>query len=130
MPKTRSKVTTIYTSLSGDEQMTFDAVARSKGLSRSELAREAIRYFLQRQDQLDNEVRDSKIDQRLKKMEDRLAGLMARTAIDVGVMYTLMWRNLPGNREEQLTSAYTQAVNRLKKKMSDADAQVKEELMK
>lgn len=122
MPKTRKQVTTIYTSLTAEDSHQFDAIVRMKGLTRTEVAREALRYYIAHQEELEEEQRDSKLERRLKKIEDRLAGIMARVGIDVGVIYTLMWRNMPPDRrEDQLKSAYTQAVDRLKKKAPGLD---------
>jgi hypothetical protein len=62
-------------------------------------------------------------------MEDRMAALQARTAIDVGMIYHLLYKNMdPKTRDADIAWAYNGAVARLKKKLEGQAADVKESM--
>jgi len=109
----------------------FDSLCQVKGKKRSELAREAVGWYLDNQDKLGADSRESILEKRMRKMEERLASLMARTAIDVGTMLSLMYRTIDQNmtdkeRDETFVWAYNTAVARLKKKLEGQAADVQE----
>lgn len=105
--------------LAPSDWMQFDLACRTNGKTRGEMARLAIQHYLANQNNPVIEAKESALEQRLKKMEDRLAGLMAksvydsnkrldslterlsklvaRTALDTGCTFMLMFRLL--NRE-------------------------------
>lgn len=113
--------------LAEPERKKLDTVSRTTGQSKSEIAREAIRFYLDNYERLQSAEKETPIERRLKKMEDRLAALMARTAIDVGTVYTLLWHRSDGeDRKDLFAACYTQAVDRLKKKLTGVDAEVKD----
>jgi len=109
----------------------FDSLCQVKGKKRSELAREAVGWYLDNQDKLAADSRETLLEKRMKRMEDRLASLMARTAIDVGTILCLMYRTIDQNmsdkeRDETFLWAYNTAVGRLKKKLEGQAADVQE----
>lgn len=113
--------------LAEPERKKLDHLHRTTGKTKSEIAREAIRFYLDNYERLQTAEKESPLERRLKKMEDRLAALMARTAIDVGTVYTLLWHRSDGeDRKELFSACYTQAIDRLKKKLTGLDAEVKD----
>lgn len=128
MPKPKRKhPKTVYSSLSPEDFSKFSEMADQKQITQAELFREAIMFYIEHQDRLQSEEKDSKLESRLRKMEERLAGLLARTAIDVGVVYNMVWRNMPeAEREKTFKSAYRQAVERIKQKLTDDDKAVRD----
>lgn len=83
-------------------------------------------FYLSYQEKLQSEEKDGRLEKRLRKMEDRLAGLLARTAIDVGVVYNMIWQNMPEERREKaFKTAYKQSVQRIKQKFSAEEDDVK-----
>jgi hypothetical protein len=106
--------------------------AQECGISKktiAELAREAICFYLDHKDQSKNLEKDSFLEQRMKKMENRMAGLQARIAIDVGMIYHLLYRNMdPAKRDADIAWAYNGAVARLKKKLEGQASEVKESI--
>ncbi len=112
--------------LLAEDHEKFGSLCRLKGKKRSELAREAVVWYLENQEHLMQEKRESFLEKRMKKMEDRLAGLQARTAIDVGMIYMLLYRNMDtSKRDDAIAWAYNSAVKRLKKKLEGEAADVK-----
>jgi uncharacterized protein (UPF0335 family) len=113
--------------LAEPERKKLDELHRVTGKTKSEIARDAIRFYLDNYERLNTEQKEAPIERRLRKMEDRLAALMARTAIDVGTVYTLLWhRSDADDRKDLFGACYTQAVDRLKKKLTGLDAEVKD----
>ena len=105
----------------------LDEAAKVAKKSRADFARQALLWYLNNLDNLKAEERESPLERRIKKMEDRLAALMARTAIDVGTIFALLWRRTDQqDRKEVFNTCYMQAVKRLKKKLTGTDAEVKE----
>jgi len=113
--------------LTADDRSQLDTLAKSNKKTRAQVAREAIRWYLDHQEKLTNDSRESMLEKRMKRMEDRLAALMARTAIDIGMVYHLMYRHMDNkSRDDVLSWAYDSAVKRLRKKLAGQDAAIKE----
>lgn len=126
MPKKRTYLG-LNVGLAEADRKRLDDLARVTGKTKTELGREAIQFYLDNYDRLQAEDRETPLERRLKKMEDRLAALMARTAIDVGTVYSLLWhRSDKEDRKDLFNACYTQAIDRLKKKLTGLDAEVKD----
>jgi hypothetical protein len=126
MPKTK-QTPKIETRLSIESYRRFDELSRARGKTRTEVAREALLLFLDHEDKLREDSRESVLEKRMRKMEDRMASLMVRTAIDVGMVFNLMYRNMdPENRADAIAWAYNGAVERLKKKLEGQAAELKD----
>lgn len=114
----------ITTRLVTEDNTRFMRAVMSSRSTVSQLARDAIRYYL---DQIDAGLlaeRENKLELRIKKMEDRLAGLLARANIDVGVIINLMYARMNSQtREEEIKTAHNKSALRLRRK-----AQVIEDL--
>ena len=96
----------------------FGELCRAKGKKRTELAREAIVWYLDNQEKINADNRETAVEKRIRKMEERLAALQARTAIDVGMIYHLIYMNMnKQTRDEDIAWAYHSSVERLKKKL-------------
>jgi translation elongation factor EF-4 len=81
-------------------------------------------------ERLSSDQREGLLEKRLKKMENRLAALQARTAIDIGMVYHLIWRNMDkATRDDALAWAYNSTIARLKRKLPGKDAEIKEMVM-
>lgn len=129
MPTT-NRTTQVQTRLHRDDIERFRQIAATKATTNADLLREAVRFYLDNYEQSKGNERDSKLEIRLKKMEDRIAGLMARLSIDVGVIYDLIWRNLDAEDKDKVWGdAYKQSVKRLQKKIRGVEAEVRD-LMK
>lgn len=108
----------ITTRLAPDDHSRFLRVLSVQQMTYSQLARDAICFYL---DALEADAinrRDSKVEARIKKMEDRLAGLVARANIDIGVVINLMYARMNSQtREEEITVAHQKSAQRLRKKL-------------
>jgi len=135
--------------LAPSDWIEFELACRVNGKNRPEMARIAIQWFLKNQERIDEEQKESIIEQRLKKTEDRIAAmiakssidhdkrleamtnrfakLMSRTAIDVGstfmVLYSLLDKDM---RAERAAWANKSSVDRLKKKLGGPEGDLKD----
>jgi len=79
---------------------------------------EGAQWYLANQDKLAADSRGTLLEKRMGRMEDRMASLLARIGIDVGIGFHLMFRNMdPKTRQDALAWAYNSSVERLKKKL-------------
>ena len=118
---------TVYGRLVRSDEARLQDAAKRKGIKPSAYVREALLAYLDAEDREAADERESKLEKRLKKMEDRLAGLMARAAIDTGMIFQIVQANMnPETKEEDLLWAHSLAVKRLKKKLAGQAAEIKE----
>lgn len=127
MPKTRSQMC-VTTRLEQADLVKLNSLAGQKNVSQSQLIREAILAYLDNQQQGIDEPQEKLLEQRLRKMEDRLAAMMMRSNIDVGVIYNAIYFNMGANAEKAFPAFYSQAVKRLQAKRTNG--QDKEAMMK
>lgn len=116
---------TVSTKLSEADFVRFEQLCRLDGKTKTELLREAIRSYLKdRENEVVNE-RESNLELRMKKMEDRLAKLVVKVGLDVGTMHQLFWsRSDRETRAELFAECYMSAVRRMKKKLSEEEVEV------
>ncbi|HEY9753749.1 MAG TPA: hypothetical protein V6C97_01165 [Oculatellaceae cyanobacterium] len=135
--------------LAATDWIQFDLACRLNGKSRTEMARYAIQSYLENQNNPAVEAKESALEQRLKKIEDRLAGIMAksafennkrldaltnrlaklnaRTALDTGCTFMLIFRLLNKETREQVVKwAATSAYERLEQKLKYPETNMQE----
>lgn len=117
MPKTTRPPIINFRLTLGDTQR-IDAVCRLEGKNRPEIVRRAVTDYLDRLGKEQADARETKLEHRLKKMEDRIAGLLARANIDIGVILDIIYRNMPETkRDDVLKTAHKKSVSRLRRKL-------------
>lgn len=128
MPKiAKERYASVYASLVKTDEARMKDAAKKRGITSSEFVREAILLHLDAGDREAADERETLLERRLKKMEDRLAALMARAAIDTGMIFQILQANMnPETKDEDLLWAHSLAVKRLKKKLQGQAAEVKE----
>jgi predicted DNA-binding protein len=128
MPKKRESQP-LQVWLASEDRFRLEELAKRTGRTKSELARRGIQLLLESEADKENQERDSEIAKALKRMEDRIASLIARTAIDVGTIYQVLWhRSDPAKRQNLFVSARTQAINRLRQKLVGEEVEIKRKL--
>jgi uncharacterized protein YaaN involved in tellurite resistance len=96
----------------------------------ADVARSAILYYLEHYEAEKLDERESKLERRMKAMEDRLAGLhmktakelammQMRTSIDVGLIYEAVFYNFGAEAEKAFKAFHKHTINRLKWKRDD-----------
>jgi hypothetical protein len=114
MPIT-SKSPTVQTRLSNDDHQRFKDLAKVEGLSQADLARKALRWYMENHEQLKSEERDSELVKTIDKMTNRICGMLARQGAEIGTLYELTWQSCP---EETFIAALNKTKERLRKRMT------------
>lgn len=107
----------ITTRLADEDYNRFLQAVIANKTTVSQLARDAMCFYLDHLDSDRKKEYDSQLETRIKKMEDRLAGLLARANIDVGVIINLMYARMNvQTREEEIKAAHAKSAQRLRRK--------------
>lgn len=128
MPKRAPRTPTLIFRLHPEDQTRLDELCKIEGKKRPELVREAVTWYLDNKDRLAEDMRHSKLEKRLKRMEDRLSGLLAKANLDLGTLVQIMYIKMSGTQQEKgdvFKKARGLAVKRLKQKLQE-DAELQE----
>lgn len=117
----------IDTYLSGMDHVKFMAVCKQKRKTKSELAREAIRWYLEHHEQIAEQSHETEVaqamrytaDQTVKAINggvDRICKMLARQGRAIGTLYELSWMSLPD--EESARNAFQAALTKAKQRMA------------
>lgn len=119
----------ITTRLAEKDQARFLEMCKLEGKTQTELARQAILEMLDRQEQgMAAEIKD-KLADRLKKMVDRMAALLARNNLDIGIIYQILWlRSDPEKRDKLWEVARKYAAARSSRALEQGDKELKEQI--
>jgi hypothetical protein len=119
----------LYVGLVDKDQKRLDVLAKKDGKTKTELAREALLWYLERRENEQNLERDSAYARSINEMTNRLCGMLARQGTALGVLYEVTWRSLP---DEQSKMAFEGIVNEVKgkqRKRLDQDEKILVEKM-
>ncbi len=122
-PKKRRKQTPpIEVRLVPDDLARFDQICRVSNRKRPQVAREAILWYMEQQDKIIQDSRESKVEARIRKMENRMAALISRGNIDTGVLLEIIYSNMPvEDKEAVLKKCHKRAAMRLKGKIAEVE---------
>jgi hypothetical protein len=111
----------LYVGLTQKDQARLEALAKIDGKTKTELAREAMTWYLDHRENEQNADRDSVYAKALKEMTNRICGMRARQGAEVGVLYEVTWRNFEANNDaESFISAANYVKSKMRKRL-DAD---------
>jgi len=119
------------------------AQARVQGLTQTEVARKAIRWYLDNVDNIANEARDSAIAQSIRYATDqivrairhgvdRICKMLARQGTAIGTLYELTWLSLPDDDDARAVfdSALNAARHKMRKHVQKDEAEIADEMKK
>ena len=114
----RRRTPTIATKLSAFDHMKFDAFCRMEGKTKTEVARDAILHFMNyRESEIRNE-HQSALEQRVHKMENRLAGILVKLGVCLFGLEHLLWtRTDPEERLKLFSDCYVSGVKKMRSKL-------------
>ncbi len=115
-PKKREIKPTVETKLTREDFKRVEELAREDGVSKSELVRQALLWYLEHRAELKNEPRDSKIVGAIEAMTNRVCAMLARQGRQVGTMLELTYSGMSGTAEGR--AAYEAALTTAKQKMA------------
>jgi hypothetical protein len=90
--------------------------------TRPEVTRDAMLWYLDNREKLAEDMRQSKLEKRIKHMEDRLASLLSKANLDLGTLVQIMFNKMGGTEAEKTEAfkkARRQSVKRLRTKLQD-----------
>ena len=108
-PKVR-RTPTIETKLLPQDHMRFERICRLDGKTKSEVIRDAVRFYIDARENNLLQDRDVKLEKQIKRGFDRLAAMQARANIDIGVIYNFAWNNLPTAKREEIMKRLVQTL--------------------
>lgn len=120
--KRRKQTSPIEVRLTPDDLAAFDKICRVSNRKRPQVAREAILWYMEQQDKIVQDSRESKLEARMRKMENRMAALISRGNIDTGVILEIIYSNMPvEDKEAVLKKCHKRAAMRLKGKIAEVE---------
>lgn len=129
-PKTDFK-SKIETYLSANDLDRFVSVCRQRKASRATIAREAIRWYLEYQEQGKVSKNESELSKNIKNMTDRICGMLARQGAQTGTLYELAWQNHVENKmQDRFVAASNLVKGKMRKRLEDDEKTIAERMNK
>ena len=134
MPRTKT-YTALSVALSSDDQRRLAEMAKELSAkeprTKSDLAREAIRWYLDHYEKIKEDKQQSEITQALNAMTNRICGMLARQGAEIGTLYELAWLNHKDNKiEERFTAAANTVKANMRKRLTDDERRIAESMKK
>jgi len=114
--KKREVKPTVETKLSREDFKRVDELAKEDEVSKSELVRQAILWYLANREELKNEPRDSMITGSIEAMTNRVCAMLARQGRLIGTLFELTYSNMAETKEGK--AAFDAALTSAKQKMA------------
>lgn len=116
----------VETRLTTPDIKRLDEAAKTAGKTRSDFARQALLWYLDNQEKLEHDKRETEVAQAMRYATDqhvkainsgveRVCRMLARQGAAVGTLYELSWMALPD--DENARMAFEAAANTAKQKM-------------
>lgn len=117
----------VETRLAPQDFIEFDQICRVDGKTRSEMVRKAIQYYIANHEKLRKEPEESELEKRLRKMEDRIAGILVKLGIGVFKLDHLFWlRSDKEIRRELFKDCYVAGVRRMREKLNKDEEELRQ----
>jgi hypothetical protein len=134
MPKPR-KYTPLNVNLSTDDHHRLAEMAKELSTdqerTKTEVAREAIRWYLDHYEKIKEDKRQSEITQALNAMTNRICGMLARQGAEIGTLYELAWQNHVDNKiEPRFTAAANTVKTNMRKRLTEDERRIAESMKK
>lgn len=123
-------------SLSDEDMVNLAKLSNALGKRKAEVARDAIRWYIEEHQKITNKEREDRIVQAIFKSTDRIiaviqkcteriAALQVRAIIDHNITLMFNYRLLPGNQADTImASMYRMAISRLTRKLPPEELRI------
>lgn len=119
----------LYVGLTQKDQGRLEALARIDGKTKTELAREAMTWYLEYRENEKNVERDSVYARSIKEMTNRICGMLARQGTAIGVLYELTWQSLQDEKSRRYFEEIVEKVkSRNRKRLDDDERRLAEKM--
>jgi len=114
----RKRTPTIATKLAAADFNKFEQLCRVEGKTKTEVAREAILYYMGAKEAEAINERESELEQRFHKMENRLAGLLVKLGVGIYGLEHLFWTRTDDEvRKKLFHECYVSGVRKMHDKL-------------
>ena len=108
----------VETKLSREDFNRVDDLAKEDGVTKAEVVREVVLWYLAHRDELRNEPRDSMITGSIEAMTNRVCAMLARQGRLIGTLFELTYANMAATKEGK--ASFEAALTSAKQKMAKA----------
>jgi hypothetical protein len=127
MPPRRTP--TIATKLVPSDLIRFDTICRLEGKTKTEIARKAIREYIERHEKVMTDDRESLLEDRIRRMENRLAGLLVKLGIGIYKLDHLFWTRTDKDvRGELFRECHAAGVKKMKEKLTAFEEELRQSM--
>lgn len=116
----------IRTRLDKESQEKYRKLVLKSGKTSTEVAREAILFYIENHDRLDSKEFENTYRDDLKKSTNRICSLLAKVALDTATLAHFMHSTMDDVGKDQFKEAYSNAVKRVKTRISKAEKEIVE----
>lgn len=106
----------VETKLSREDFNRVDDLAKEDGVTKAEIVREAVLWYLAHRDEIRNEPRDTMITTSIEAMTNRVCAMLARQGRLIGTLFELTYANMSKTKEGK--AAFESALTSAKQKMA------------
>lgn len=130
MPKSNQD-SKLETRLSQNDFSRLAIMANEQGLTKSEIARIAIRLHLDNYEKKKSEPWQTEFTQALNSMTNRICGMLARQGGHIGTLYELAWQNhVDNNIEQRFIAAADTVKQKMRKRLTEDERILAEKIRK
>lgn len=108
----------VETKLRREDFQRVDDLAKLENKTKSEVVRDAVLWYLEHQEQLKNEARETAYAQAVNAMTNRVCAMLARQGRLMGTLFELTYANMAQTKEGR--AAFESAANTARQKMAKA----------
>jgi len=108
----------VETKLNREDFKRVDDLAKEDSVTKAEIVRQAVLWYLAHRDELRNEPRDSMITGSIEAMTNRVCAMLARQGRLIGTLFELTYSNMANTKEGK--EAFETALTSAKQKMARA----------
>lgn len=121
----------IDTYLSAQDHQRLLSLTKVKRKTRSEVVREAVRWYLDNHEQAKPSKNESELSKNIKNMTDRICGMLARQGAQTGTLYELAWQNHVENKiQDRFVAASNLVKGKMRKRLEDDEKAIAERMNK
>lgn len=121
----------IDTYLSAQDHQRLLSLTKVKRKTRSEVVREAVRWYLDNHEQTKPNKNESELSKNIKNMTDRICGMLARQGAQTGTLYELAWQNHVENKiQDRFVAANNLVKGKMRKRLEDDEKAIAERMNK
>jgi hypothetical protein len=122
----------VETKLRREDFRRVDDLAKLEGKTKSEVVREAVLWYLDNQEQIKNEPRETAIAQEIEAMTNRVCAMLARQGRQVATLFELTHDSMSASAEGEaaFAAAVTRASQKTAKRVREEERELVEAMKK